>query len=333
MSYIIKNTNPFVSIKLTEKGREQLALFWFRVYLLVNKNMSKKLTNETFIEKAKLIHNNKYDYSLVDYKNNKTKIKITCPTHDIFEQEPNSHLRGYGCLKCSGVNKTTESFIKESVNLHNNKYDYSLVDYKNNKTKVKIICSVHGTFEQEPNSHLKGHGCLKCSGRQLNTEEYINKVKEKHGNKYDYSLVNYKGSFKKIKIICPIHGEFEQSSDKHIKGHGCLLCKESKGEREIRVILEDYKIKHIQQYVFSGCRDKYPLPFDFYLPELDICIEYDGRQHFEIIDRWGGVNGLIDQEKKDNIKNKFCLENKIKLIRISYKEKIKNKLKENLCHI
>jgi very-short-patch-repair endonuclease len=143
-------------------------------------------------------------------------------------------------------------------------------------------------------------------------------------------LVNYIGSFKKIKLICPIHGEFEQSSDKHVKGHGCLFCKESKGEKEIRVYLENNKIKHLQQYVFNDCRDRYPLPFDFYLPNYNMCIEFDGRQHFEAVDRWGGLNGLLDQQKKDEIKNKYCLDNNIKLLRIAHNENIINKLK---CHI
>jgi hypothetical protein len=271
MSYIIKNTSPFVSIKLTETGREQLALFYFCVYLLLKKRMGEKIDNEIFKKRATLIHDGKYDYSLLEYKNN--------------------------------------------------------------KTKVKIICPIHGEFEQESGSHLKGNGCLKCSGKNLTTEEFINKVKEKHGNKYNYSLVDYKGSFKKIKIICPIHGEFEQFSDKHIKGHGCLLCKESKGEREIRVFLEENNIKFEQQFIFNDCRDKNPLPFDFYLPNLNICIEYDGRQHYEVIDRWGGLEGFLDQQKKDKIKNNYCETNKIHLLRISYKENIKNKLNENICHI
>lgn len=271
MSYIINSTSPFVSIKLTEKGREQLALFSFCGYLLVNNRMGKKLTREEFIDK--------------------------------------------------------------SIIIHNSKYCYDNLNYINNKTKIKIICPIHGEFEQEAGSHLKGNGCSKCSGKNLTTDEFIEKSKTKHGDKYDYSLVKYYGSFNKIKIICPIHGEFEQSSDKHIKGHGCLLCKESKGEREIRVYLENLKIGFRQQYIFYMCRDKNPLPFDFYIPELNTCIEFDGRQHFEIIDRWGGEAGLIDQQKKDEIKNKYCLENNIRLLRVSYKENIKNKLNENVCNI
>jgi hypothetical protein len=116
-----------------------------------------------FIKKANLIHNFKYDYSIVDYKNNKTKIRIICFEHGEFWQTPSNHLNGNGCPICSGVNKlTTEKFIERSNIIHNFKYDYSVVEYKNNKTKIKIICPVHGIFEQRPDSHLNGQNCPKC---------------------------------------------------------------------------------------------------------------------------------------------------------------------------
>ena len=130
--------------------------------------MPKRLTIEQFIKKVKVIHGNVYDYSLVEYKNAHTKVKIICPEHGIFEQKSYHHLRGQGCPECryikSGnkLRSTTEQFIKKAKVVHGNKYDYSLVDYKNNKTKVKIICHEHGIFEQTPNHHLSGNGCSKC---------------------------------------------------------------------------------------------------------------------------------------------------------------------------
>jgi hypothetical protein len=128
--------------------------------------MGRRKTTEEFIIDAYCKHGDRYNYRLVEYKNNKTKVKIICPIHGIFEQTPHGHLRGYGCLECGGSKRlTTEEFIKKAKDIHGDKYDYSLVEYKNNKTKVKIICHEHGPFEQTPNDHLKGFGCPKCKGR------------------------------------------------------------------------------------------------------------------------------------------------------------------------
>ncbi len=164
--------------------------------------MPKKLTTEEFIQKAKLVHGDKYDYSLVEYINSTTKVKIICPIHGTFYQSPNAHLRGSSCKLCGfeyttkSRKHTNESFINLANKKHNNKYDYSLVDYKQNKIKICIICPIHGKFYQSPNSHLQSYGCPTCgnlnSGPKLTTEEFIQKAKLVHGNKYDYSLVDYK---------------------------------------------------------------------------------------------------------------------------------------------
>lgn len=128
----------------------------------------KKLTNETFIIKSKEIHGDKYDYSLVDYQNNKIKVKIICPIHGEFDQEPRHHTKGRGCTSCGRIitetarRTTIDEFINKSNKIHKNKYDYSLVDYVNTNTKVKIICPIHGEFEQAPELHIIGCGCPKC---------------------------------------------------------------------------------------------------------------------------------------------------------------------------
>jgi 5-methylcytosine-specific restriction endonuclease McrA len=128
----------------------------------------KRLTTKQFIKRSKVIHGDKYDYSLVEYKNARTKVKIICNKHGVFEQTPHSHLRGNGCKKChynkssKNAKSNIKSFIENSIKIHNDKYDYSLVKYKNSKTKVKIICPIHGVFEQIPNAHLNGQGCKKC---------------------------------------------------------------------------------------------------------------------------------------------------------------------------
>ena len=219
-------------------------------------------------------------------------------------------------------------FILKSKNIHGNKYDYSLVNYVNNKTKVKIICPIHGEFEQIPNGHLSGYGCSKCTNKfKLNTTIFIEKSKNIHGDKYDYSLVNYINQRIKIKIICPIHGEFEQQPNKHLKGCGCKKCSESKGERMIRQYLEDNNIEYLPQHKFNNCKYKNELPFDFYLPDYNICIEYNGAQHYKPVKYWGGIDTLNKIKIRDKIKKKYCLYNNIKLITIRYNENILNKLK------
>jgi len=281
------------------------------------------LTTQEFIDRAKKVHENKYDYSLVDYKDNRTPIKIICEIHKIFEQKPNTHLAGCGCPKC-GKCSTTDEFIKKSKEIHGNKYDYSLVDYKDNKTLVKIKCKIHGIFEQKPAIHLNYCNCPDCSKEKLKSSAkyFINRSKKLHGDKYDYSLVDYKDCKTAVKIICKIHEVFEQTPDNHKRGKGCPICKESYGEKKIRIILKNNKTEYIRQHKFDDCKYKRLLRFDFYLPYLNICIEYDGEQHFTSTKHWGGDSEFEKQKIKDGIKNKYCEDNNIKLLRIKYNENI-----------
>ena len=298
---------------------------------------------EDFINSAKKVHGNKYDYSLVDYKTNKTKIKIICPIHGEFEQRPQNHLWGEGCKACgyekvarklSGLenpdNTLEKDFIDNAKVVHNNKYDYSNVNYIGLKKKVKIICPIHGQFEQTPQNHLSGAECPKCAnvtrGKNIayDTEEFINRAQEIHGNKYDYSLVNYKDGRTNVRIICSKHGEFLQQPFNHINGSGCPVCQESKGEKFVTEILTKNKINHLRQYKFTDCTNKLngiacrKLPFDFYIPNKNTCVEYDGRQHYEPITGFGGEEAFKTQKIRDKIKNQYCKKNGIKLIRIPY---------------
>jgi predicted nucleic acid-binding Zn-ribbon protein len=226
------------------------------------KCVDKRLTTEQFIKRSNEIHNNKYDYSLVEYKNNKTKVKIVCSIHGMFEQVTGDHLRGRGCPKC-GKNKkcikqrnTTEQFIEKAKAVHGDKYDYSLVEYKNVHTKVKIVCSIHGMFEQRPSIHLCGSGCPKCgiiimsNNKKLTTNQFIEKAKAVHGDKYDYSLVEYKNSGTKVKIICPIHGVFEQRSYDHLRGRGCFKCNGNK-KLTTKEFIEKANTIHGDKYDYS----------------------------------------------------------------------------------
>ena len=288
---------------------------------------NKKITSEMFTKKSKEIHGEKYDYSLVEYKNSSKKVKLICKDHGIFEISPSHHIhKKQGCGKCVGLYKTNDEFITESKNIHGDKYDYSLVNYTRSHKKVKIICKKQNKmFEQTPHDHLRGQGCPFCKSQT--TEEFIIKSKIMHDDKYDYSLVEYKKSNKKVKIICKKHNKiFEQSPANHVSGQGCPICNESKGEKEISNFLKDKNIKYTRQKKFDNCKYKYRLPFDFYLPDHNICIEFDGKHHFEIIKYWGGEKYFNEIKIKDFIKTEYCKNNNIYLIRISYKENVKTVL-------
>jgi len=295
--------------------------------------MARKLTTEEFIIKAKEKFGDTYDYSLVIYKNYETPIKIVCKTHGEFSQTPNIHLIAKcGCPKCSGYYKVSqEGFIERAKNVHGDKYDYSLVNYIHNEQKVKIICNIHGIFEQTPHSHIsQKSGCKKCTGKYKETEEFVKRAKEVHGSKYDYSLVNYKSSKSKIKIICLTHGIFNQEANSHLKGNGCPCCKTSKGESAVKRFLVDNNILFKQQKTFKECRYKLPLPFDFYIPKHNICIEYDGKQHSTPIKLFGGQRGFELIQLKDKIKTDYCKNNNISLIRVRYDENIEKVLNQKL---
>ncbi|MDG1272297.1 MAG: helicase-related protein [Flavobacteriaceae bacterium] len=182
-------------------------------------------TLDEVLHEFKEIHGNEYDYSQVEYKGGKQKIKIICEKHGVFEQTPDSHKKGSGCPTCAGKNITQEETISEFIKTHKNRYDYSLVKYTTATAKVKIICEKHGVFEQSPISHKRGAGCPLCSGGVLLTsEQVISQFKEVHGNKYDYSLVDYVSIHKPVKIICQKHGVFEQAPSVHKRPAGCPTC-------------------------------------------------------------------------------------------------------------
>ena len=310
------------------------------LYEYINKieeQKTKRLGSKDFISNAKEIYGDKYDYSKVDYINNKTPITITCPIHGEFNQFPYNHILR-GCPKCGLKNmkdkktKNLDNFIKDSIKIHGDKYDYSKVNYEGSNTPVEIICSRHGEFLQTPSNHLIGSGCQKCANenqskqKKLTNNDFIKKSHEIHGDKYDYSKVNYLHSHQKVEIICPKHGMFQQNASSHMKGSGCPICSESKGEKLVRDILLRKNISSIPQHQFNDCTNEIKgrhcrkLTFDFYLPKYNACIEYDGQQHFEPIVGWGG-NGeenFVKRLKLDKIRDQYCKQNRINLIRIPY---------------
>lgn len=284
--------------------------------------------NKSFINYCSIKHNNLYDYSLLNYIKNTISVSIICSEHGIFKQLPKNHINGSGCPICAKkISKpriTYTELVERFEKIHNNIFDYSLVEetYTTMDKKVSIICSEHGIFEQLPSNHLAGKICAKCKGRNKTSEDYINIVKNIHNNKYTYVDTIYINRSTKIKIGCSEHGTFEQTAENHIRGTGCPRCKSSKGELEIIKYLDQYNITYTKEKCFENCisPNNNMLKFDFYLPYHNLCIEYDGIQHFCPIGIFGGINGYKKVLIYDNIKNIFCLDNKITLLRIPYTE-------------
>lgn len=295
-----------------------------------------------FVEKAREVHGDKYDYSKVEYVNNRTKVCIICPEHGEFWQTPDKHLQNRGCPKCCKKNKkyTTEEFIEKAREIHGDKYDYSKTIYGNNKKeKIEIICPLHGSFFIAPDSHLMGSGCKYCNkGEVFNTEEFIEKAKKIHGKKYNYEKTIYKQSLKKVTIICPEHGEFKQTPAKHLYGHGCPKCAKlyRKKETELYNILKKVfpNEKIIHSYYNKEILNKQEI--DIFFPEHNIGVEFQGEQHFVPID-FGGygeklANKLFeDNQKRDYKKKEICDRNNIKLFYYSNVKKEKF-LGEKLYH-
>lgn len=309
--------------------------------------MGKKLDLNQFVEICKLKHGDKYDYSKIkEYINNKTYYTIRCIEHDYtFDIRGDMHLQGQGCRECkknrlSNLKKNNlEDVILLFRKKHGDKYDYSKIkEYINCDTKISIICKKHGIFNQSSKNHWNGQGCLKCyndirsSKLSSNNEDFIEKSKNIHGDKYDYSKVNYTNSKNIVEIICKKHGSFFKKPNNHINGdkEGCPKCSSSYGEKIIYSILKENNIKFITQKTFDGCKFKKSLKFDFYLPDYNTCIEYNGEQHYRSVDFYGGDEGYELSKIRDNIKNNYCLNNNINLLIIKYNDDIISKLEKKL---
>jgi very-short-patch-repair endonuclease len=291
-----------------------------------------KKSIESFITDAKKVHGDKYDYSQTEYIRSKLKVKITCPVHGVFKQSPNSHLRGAGCFHCATVQhsekqrSTTDEFIKKAAQVHGSRYDYSLVEYSSAISIVKVICREHGMFEQIPHSHLKGAGCSVCASDVISqrlrhtTDQFIEKAKSVHGEQYDYSKINYNNGKVPVTLICKHHGLFNQKPNTHLNGSGCPRCRASKGELKIRDYLMRCRIEFCNEKRFEFCRYKAILPFDFFIPSLNLLIEYDGELHFIPITYFGGEKALKATQKRDSIKTAFAKKYGFRLLRIKYTE-------------
>ena len=295
--------------------------------------MSHRKTTEEFVTEANIIHNGKYDYSKVEYVRAHSKVCIICQKHGEFWQEPNQHLKGYGCPKCSGKYQwTTNEWIKEASKRNNSFYTYEKTHYINKSTKVIVTCPIHGDFKIIPYDHLCGHGCPKCSEKyHYTTNEWIEKANNVHCGKYDYSKTKYVNSTSKICIICPKHGEFSQNPSHHLSGVGCPMCGNvSRLENKTKEILQLLNVEYEQQKRFQWLGLQ---TLDFYLPKQNIAIECQGIQHFKENEHFGGNDGLIKTKERDERKRRLCVENNVKLFYINYDENVEDKLNKILKEI
>lgn len=254
-------------------------------YESVSKNLA--IDTETFIKNAKSVHGDRYDYSKVNYIRSFIKVEIICRIHGSFWQLPSNHATPKkakaGCPKCAGKGMVTEDFIKKSTEVHGGFYKYDHAEYTLIKNKVTITCPIHGEFEQSAEDHLMGKCCRKCRNEQnaeaqrYSTDEFIDKAKLVHGDRYEYRDSCYTKSVDKIGITCKKHGNFMQVAAKHLNGHGCPQCWiesfTSKGEREVAEWAESigFNIERNNRTALS-----HRMEIDIYIPSLKTGIEYNG---------------------------------------------------------
>lgn len=297
------------------------------------------LSQKEIIEQFKEKHGDKYDYSLVEYSNIDTPVEIICNTcHKTFSQSPYEHRKGASCPYCQGFYKTEEEALKDIKRIRP-EYDYSKVKYINSTTPMSIICHNHNEpfeFQLSYNEIMSGKRmCSRCANKLVFTEDFIEKATKIQGDLYDYSQVDYQGSKIKVKIFCKKHEKyFLQTPNAHLRGSGCPICKTSKGNKYIFNVLKENEINFINEYRFEDCIDERPLPFDFYLPDYNLVIEYDGIEHFEPVN-FGSETVTLEKafeyvHRHDKMKNEYCERNNIGIIRIGYKENLEERMKDIL---
>lgn len=296
--------------------------------------IKRRVSFEDFLLQAREVHGNKYSYYKDSFSKISAKTKINCSIHGDFEQMADAHIRqASGCPECGAVSQSEkrrmnkEDFILKSKAVHGDKYNYSKIVYKNSRENITIICPVHGEFYPAPGNFLSGSGCPKCSiieqheNQKKNVEDFINDSRKVHGNKFDYSKVEYNGGKVPVEIVCKKHGAFHQTPNSHQSGNGCPFCNASKGENQIKLILDNLAIRYFTQHTFDGLVDKRKLKCDFYLPDNNLVIEFNGRQHYEEVKTWGGKESLNEVQRRDELKRVFLKSVNIKLLEIHYREK------------
>lgn len=226
-----------------------------------------------------------------------------------------------------------DDFISKAKSVHKNRYVY-IDTYINASTKMRVLCEEHGEFLTTPRNHIhRKSGCPSCVNlKRLSVKDFLIKANKKHNNKFQYPDIEkqFKNVRSKITILCPKHREFEQLAQDHLYGYGCPICKESKGEIETRIVLQQLGFEFLEQKTFPDCKGCYRLlPFDFWIPSINTLIEFDGEQHYK---PKFGEEQFIRTQINDKTKTKYCECVGIKLIRVPYTElgNVTNYLKKEL---
>lgn len=290
------------------------------------------MSQEEFILKCKEKYGDDFDYSLISYKDRNSKIKVICNTcGGVFDIRPDHFLydKKAGCCPLCRYEKLRKSlaldknlFVKKSIAVHGEKYDYSNLEYVNMHTPVKIVCPTHGEYFKTPLEHLKGCGCPQCQPLvKIDTNMFIKISQNIHGNIYDYSKSIYTKARDKVCITCPIHGDFLQQASLHMHGAGCPHCKKSFGEDRVRKYLKSKNVRYIEQYKIlndnSICKNKH-FYVDFFIPDVNLVIEYNGQQHYRKTGFGNGDIKLAKTQARDNSLRKYCNTHNIRLIEIPY---------------
>lgn len=277
---------------------------------------------EKFIEKARVIHGNLYDYSLVEYKGCQISVEIICPEHGIFKILPSSHLSGRGCQKCGELLRikkktlTQDKAISNMIKIHGDKYDYSLVEYINGYSKIKIICPIHGVFEQTYNDHFSGLGCSYCSNKkthELNCIGYKRPDLLKYFVDVEDSKKYTEFSSKIVDVKCPNCGDIRtiRISDMSTYGFNCHKCNDniSLPEKFCYNLLKELEVDFTKEKVFNWSENK---RYDFYIPSLDMVIEVHGEQHYTQSFKSLGGKSVEEEKVNDNYKENLAKLNGIK---------------------
>jgi len=307
------------------------------------KKILEKNTLNFILEKSKFIHDDRFTYLDIENEFEDMFSKITIYCNDcgyIFRQTVDNHInKKCRCPKCVGRNNklSITEILEKSKEKHNGKLILINIkkEYYPIKSDVLVECKeCDYIFTQRLSAHLNGHGCSNCVNlkKKIPINILLERFKKIHGDKFIYLdsfEKKYKDGKSKIDIFCNSCKKiFFQRICTHLEGHSCPFCKESKGEKLIAKFLEKHLIQYSRQHKFDNCKNKQKLPFDFYLSDFKICIEFDGEQHFKPIEYFGGEKCLKDTQRNDQIKNEFCKNSDIKLIRIKYSENINEKFKE-----
>lgn len=293
-----------------------------------------------FIKRSKDTHGDKYDYSKVhQFKRQRNEtVVIICPNHGEFKQNPYDHYSGSGCPKCwenirsEVLTIPWEEVLKSFRETHGEKYSYNSEDYENSSSKLRINCPKHGEFLQDVNSHKHGQGCPKCGRERISEfltttwEEVLNSFREIHKDEYEYIKETYSLLETPMEMICSKHGKFKQTPKNHRRGSGCPICKSSRGEKEIEFFMRDLGVEYVHQKKFPEFSNYYR--FDFYVPSINTIIEYNGLQHYEPVEHFGGLKSLKKTQQRDKIKKQYCLDNGINYEIIRYDEDTEQRLQE-----